>query len=143
MESTTRNIFEQVLEKHVPELMGSINLTHVLNTVSDLMDLSDTGYREEVIKIFTDVISHQALISKPAPRTFYTSAGALIGKEAYGVGFLAEKHPDIGFVPEMENYIGVKGVVTNYYPQMDMVELTFYGNITWKYPAELILRQFV
>lgn len=197
MESTTRNLFEEALKRRLPDdANDKVNLLRTMTAVTDLMHLSDKGYRDEVIKVLTDVISYQgavitecfyAMRSAPMadrrsvvrglkkttleePKTLglMTEGGLtdkekkelwdmiwgavplyipfeidLIGREAYGVGFLAERYPLIGFDREMDKYIGLKGVISGYSPETDSIEITFYDDVAWHYPAELILRQFV
>lgn len=73
-----------------------------------------------------------------------TNPRDLVGKKVLGFKFEdGEGGSDIVFAPQMENYIGDEGVITQYWAESGNYQVTFGDGARWSYPASKIKKSLV
>lgn len=66
---------------------------------------------------------------------------AFVDESVAGFRFNGDEYPAVGWVPEMDRFIGVSGVIVEWHEYMDSFEVVFDGGADFFYPAELVAKQ--
>ena len=66
---------------------------------------------------------------------------ALVGESVVGFKFDGDDYPNVGWATEMERYLGVSGVISEWNKYNDSFEVVFDGYVNYCFPAELVAKQ--
>lgn len=66
---------------------------------------------------------------------------ALVNESVLGFRFDGDYYHNIGWAPEIETYVGVTGIISEYYRYNDAFNIVFDSDVAFSYPAELVAKK--